>query len=43
MNRFLPDNFSRIGRVGRIIDIGKTKNAGEYRAINLGPKSKGRN
>jgi len=42
MNGFLADNLSRIGRAGKIIDIGKAKEAGEYKAISLGPNNRGR-
>ncbi|WP_148202482.1 hypothetical protein [Syntrophus aciditrophicus] len=39
MNGFLTNDFSRTGRAGRVIDIGKGKEAGVSRAINLGSRS----
>jgi len=34
MNGFLTDNFNRTGRAGIMINIGKSKEPGAFRAIN---------
>jgi hypothetical protein len=43
MNGFLPYSFIRIGRAGKITGIGKAKETGEFRVINLGLNNRGRN
>ncbi len=35
MNGFLTNDFNRTGRAGKIIDIGKGKEPGAFRTINL--------
>jgi hypothetical protein len=42
MNGFLTKNFNRTGTAGIIIDIGKSKEPGAYRAINLYRNNKDR-
>jgi len=42
MNELLTNNSSRTGRAGIMIDIGKGKEAGASRAINLGRHNKDR-
>ncbi len=43
MNGFQTDDFSRTGRAGIIIDIGKGEEPGASRAINLGRNNRDRN
>jgi hypothetical protein len=43
MNGFLTDDFDRTGRAGMIIDIGKGKEPGASRAINLDCTKRDRN
>jgi hypothetical protein len=43
MSRFLINDFNRTGRAGRVIDIGKRKNLGTSRIINLGHNNRNRN
>jgi hypothetical protein len=43
MNGFLTDNFDRTGRDGVMIDIGKGKEPGASRAINLDHTKRDRN
>ena len=43
MNGFLTNNFNRTGRAGKMIDIGKGKELGASRAINLDHKNRYRN
>jgi hypothetical protein len=42
MNGFLTSDFTVTGKTGTRIDIGKSKEPGACRAINLGPKDRGR-
>ncbi len=42
MNGFLPENFNATGGVGTMIDIGKDKEPGAFRVINLERNTKGR-
>jgi hypothetical protein len=43
MNGFLTDNVDRTGRAGIMIDIGKGKEPGASRAINLDLNNRDRN
>ena len=43
MNRVLTDDFNRTGGAGIIIDIGKGKEPGASRAINLDHNNRDRN
>ncbi len=43
MNGFVTGNFNRIGRTGIIIDIGKVKELGASRAINLDHNNRDKN
>jgi hypothetical protein len=43
MNGFLTDNVDRTGRAGIMIDIGKGKELGASRAINLDRNNRDRN
>jgi len=43
MNGFLTNDFIRTGRAGKMIDIGKGKEPGASRAINLDHKNRDRN
>ena len=43
MNEFLTNDFNRTGRAGIIIDIGRSKEPGASRAINLDRSRSGRN
>ena len=43
MNGFLTNDFNRTGRAGIIIDIGKGKEPGASRAINLDRNNRDRN
>ena len=43
MNGFLTNDFNRIGRAGKIIDVGKGKELGVFRAINLDHNNRDRN
>jgi len=43
MSGFLIDNFNRTGRLGMTIDIGKGKEPGASRAINLDHNNRDRN
>ncbi len=43
MNGFLTNDCNRTGRAGKIIDVGKGKELGASRAINLDHNSRDRN
>ena len=43
MNGFLTNDFNRTGRAGKMIDIGKGKELGASRAINLDRNNRDRN
>ncbi len=43
MNGFLANDFNRTGRAGKMIDIGKGKEPGASRAINLAHNNRNRN
>jgi hypothetical protein len=43
MNGFLTNDFNRTGRAGIMIDIGKGKELGASRAINLDHNNRDRN
>jgi hypothetical protein len=43
MNGFLPSDFSRTGRAGKMIDIGKDKELGVFRTINHNHFNRSRN
>ena len=43
MNGFLTNDFNRTGRAGKIIDIGKGKERGASRTINLDRNHRDRN
>ena len=43
MNRFLTNDFNRTGKDGKIIDIGKSRELGASRTINLDHNNRDRN
>jgi hypothetical protein len=43
MNGFLTSDFNRTGRAGKVIDIGKSRELGASRAINLAHYNRDRN
>jgi hypothetical protein len=43
MNGFLTINFSRTGRAGKIIDVGKGEELGASKAFDLDHNKRGRN
>ena len=43
MNGFLTSDFNRTGRAGKVIDIGKSRELGASRAINLAHNNSDRN
>jgi hypothetical protein len=43
MNGFLTNNFDRTGRAGKMIDVGKGKELGASRTINLDRNHRDRN
>jgi hypothetical protein len=43
MNGFLTNNFNRTGRAGKMIDIGKDRELGVSRTINLAHNHRSRN
>ena len=43
MNGFLTNDFNRIGRAGKMIDVGKGEELGASRAINLDHNDRDRN
>ena len=43
INEFLTNDFNGTGRAGKIIDVGKGRELGAFRTINLGHNNRDRN